>query len=32
MADFNAVWSGPDALPTKAEITDPDAWLRRVHG
>ncbi|SDS23195.1 zinc-dependent metalloprotease [Actinopolymorpha singaporensis] len=29
---FNQVWSGPDALPTKAEITDPDAWVRRVHG
>ncbi len=29
---FNQVWSGPDSLPTKAEITDPDAWVRRVHG
>ncbi len=30
MDDFNAVWSGPDALPSKAEITDPDAWITRV--
>src|SRR6266545_2883270 len=32
METFNAVWSGPEALPTKSEITDPDAWLTRVHG
>jgi coenzyme F420 biosynthesis associated uncharacterized protein len=30
MEQFNAVWSGPDALPSKAEITDPDAWVARV--
>jgi coenzyme F420 biosynthesis associated uncharacterized protein len=30
MADFNAVWSGPDTLPSKAEISDPDAWVARV--
>ena len=30
MDDFNAVWSGPDTLPSKAEITDPDAWITRV--
>ena len=30
MDEFNAVWSGPDALPSKAEITDPDAWVARV--
>ncbi|GIG41523.1 zinc-dependent metalloprotease [Cellulomonas phragmiteti] len=29
---LNAVWSGPDALPTAAEIGDPPAWVRRVHG
>ena len=29
---FNAVWSAPEQLPTKTEITDPDAWVRRVHG
>jgi coenzyme F420 biosynthesis associated uncharacterized protein len=28
---FNAVWTGPDTLPRAAEITDPDAWVRRVH-
>jgi coenzyme F420 biosynthesis associated uncharacterized protein len=32
MDGFNAVWSAPETLPTRAEITDPDAWLRRVHG
>jgi coenzyme F420 biosynthesis associated uncharacterized protein len=30
MDQFNAVWSGPEALPSKAEITDPDAWIARV--
>ncbi|MEJ2856778.1 MULTISPECIES: zinc-dependent metalloprotease [unclassified Saccharothrix] len=30
MSGFNAVWTGPDTLPTRAEITDPAAWLRRV--
>jgi coenzyme F420 biosynthesis associated uncharacterized protein len=29
---FNAVWSDPTALPTKAEIKDPSAWITRVHG
>jgi uncharacterized protein (DUF2342 family) len=29
---LNAVWASPDTLPLRAEITDPDAWLRRVHG
>ncbi len=32
MEGFNAVWSGPDALPLPEEITDPAAWVRRVHG
>jgi coenzyme F420 biosynthesis associated uncharacterized protein len=32
MSGFNAVWTGPDSLPTKGEITDPAAWVRRVHG
>ncbi|MEU5847240.1 zinc-dependent metalloprotease [Saccharopolyspora shandongensis] len=32
MADFNAIWTSPDTLPTRAEIVDPDAWIRRVHG
>jgi len=30
MADFNAVFAGPDNLPAKAEIADPGAWIRRV--
>jgi coenzyme F420 biosynthesis associated uncharacterized protein len=30
MADFNAVWERPENLPSKAEITDPAAWVARV--
>jgi len=30
MADFNAVWEGPENLPSKAEIADPAAWVTRV--
>jgi coenzyme F420 biosynthesis associated uncharacterized protein len=30
MAGFNAVWTSPDTLPTRAELSDPPAWLRRV--
>ncbi|QZY30711.1 zinc-dependent metalloprotease [Nocardioides coralli] len=30
MAGFNAVWERAENLPGKAEITDPDAWVRRV--
>jgi coenzyme F420 biosynthesis associated uncharacterized protein len=29
---LNAVWTEPAHLPTAAEITDPAAWVRRVHG
>ena len=29
---FNAVWTSPQTLPTKAEITAPSDWVRRVHG
>ena len=29
---FNAVWTSPETLPTPLEITDPSAWVRRVHG
>jgi coenzyme F420 biosynthesis associated uncharacterized protein len=29
---FNAVWTGPETLPAAAEIADPAAWVRRVHG
>jgi coenzyme F420 biosynthesis associated uncharacterized protein len=30
MADFNAVWAGPENLPSKAEIDDPPLWISRV--
>jgi coenzyme F420 biosynthesis associated uncharacterized protein len=30
MEGFNAVWTSPETLPTRAEITDPAAWVRRV--
>lgn len=32
MEEFNAVFAGPENLPTKAEINDPDAWVTRVLG
>lgn len=32
MAGFNAVWSSPETLPTRREIHEPEAWIRRVHG
>ncbi|TDD94526.1 zinc-dependent metalloprotease [Jiangella asiatica] len=32
MAGFNRVWESADTLPTKEEIADPVAWVRRVHG
>jgi coenzyme F420 biosynthesis associated uncharacterized protein len=32
MEGFNAVWDQPENLPSRAEITDPGAWVRRVHG
>ena len=30
MSEFNAVWAAPANLPSKAEITDPAAWVDRV--
>jgi coenzyme F420 biosynthesis associated uncharacterized protein len=30
MERFNAVFAGPENLPSTAEIHDPDAWIRRV--
>jgi len=30
MEEFNAVFAGPENLPTKAEIADPDSWVSRV--
>ena len=32
MEGFNKVWIEPDHLPSKEEIGDPAAWVRRVHG
>ena len=32
MDGFNAVWSGPDSLPRPGEISEPQAWIDRVHG
>jgi coenzyme F420 biosynthesis associated uncharacterized protein len=32
MASFNAIWTSPETLPTRAEIAEPAAWVRRVHG
>ncbi len=29
---LDAVWAGPESLPTALEIGDPRAWVRRVHG
>ncbi|HEY6796364.1 MAG TPA: zinc-dependent metalloprotease [Kineosporiaceae bacterium] len=31
MEGFNAVWTSPNTLPQPEEITDPVAWVRRVH-
>jgi uncharacterized protein (DUF2342 family) len=32
MEGFNAVWAEPAHLPSRREIGDPEAWVRRVHG
>jgi coenzyme F420 biosynthesis associated uncharacterized protein len=32
MDGFNAVWAGPENLPSKTEILDPSLWISRVHG
>ncbi|UDY23839.1 zinc-dependent metalloprotease [Nocardioides sp. Kera G14] len=32
MERFNTIWTGPDTLPTLAEIHDPEAWIQRVPG
>jgi coenzyme F420 biosynthesis associated uncharacterized protein len=32
MEGFNRVWTGPNTLPTRSEIGDPDAWIARLHG
>jgi uncharacterized protein (DUF2342 family) len=32
MATFNRVWTSPQTLPTKDEITAPGRWLERMGG
>jgi hypothetical protein len=32
METFNRVWTSPETLPTKDEITSPRSWLERVAG
>jgi coenzyme F420 biosynthesis associated uncharacterized protein len=32
MDGFNRIWESPQTLPTRTEIRDPHAWVRRVHG
>jgi len=32
MAAFNKVWTSPDTLPSRTEITNPGEWLARVGG
>jgi coenzyme F420 biosynthesis associated uncharacterized protein len=32
MDGFNAVWAEPANLPSRVEVADPAAWVRRVHG
>ena len=29
---FNAVWTSPETLPRRAELTAPQDWVERVHG
>jgi coenzyme F420 biosynthesis associated uncharacterized protein len=30
MPAFNTIWTSPETLPTRAETTDPQAWINRV--
>jgi coenzyme F420 biosynthesis associated uncharacterized protein len=32
MTTFNKVWTSPDTLPTRDELTNPRLWLERVGG
>jgi coenzyme F420 biosynthesis associated uncharacterized protein len=32
MERFNTIWTSPEALPTRAETTDPQGWTDRVLG
>jgi len=29
---LNRVWDAPEAIPTLAELDDPDAWVERLSG
>ena len=31
VADFNAIWTSRETLPTRDEIADPNRWIARVH-
>jgi coenzyme F420 biosynthesis associated uncharacterized protein len=31
MEGFNRIWESPETLPSRDELADPGAWLRRVH-
>ncbi|WP_197523141.1 zinc-dependent metalloprotease [Actinokineospora pegani] len=30
MTAFNAIWTSPETLPLRSELSDPQAWVRRV--
>ncbi|MBM7771439.1 coenzyme F420 biosynthesis associated uncharacterized protein [Actinokineospora baliensis] len=30
MDRFNTIWTSPDTLPLRSELSDPPAWIRRV--
>lgn len=32
LTGLNAVWAEPANLPSKSEILDPAAWVKRIHG
>ena len=32
MASFNKVWTSPESLPTREELTSPRTWLERMDG
>jgi coenzyme F420 biosynthesis associated uncharacterized protein len=32
MEGFNKIWQSPLTMPRLAELSDPDAWVNRVHG
>ncbi len=30
MAGFNTIWTSPETLPLRSELSDPQSWVRRV--